>query len=75
MYHKWLQAVGYSLNILQLHTCAVRNVLLAFRELSFIAIFSGSYFEPDTSGILRSRKPKLTDVGIRCADHGTPSIS
>jgi uncharacterized protein involved in response to NO len=24
--------------------------------------------------ILRSRKPKLTVVGIRCADHATPSI-
>jgi hypothetical protein len=22
----------------------------------------------------RSRKPRLTTVGIRCADHGTPSI-
>jgi hypothetical protein len=24
--------------------------------------------------LVRSRKPKLTAVGIRCADHATPSI-
>jgi hypothetical protein len=34
----------------------------------------GRFIPGETDPGLRSRKPRLTDVGIRCADDATPSI-
>jgi hypothetical protein len=36
---------------------------------NLVIVFRGSY-----SSTVRSRKKKLTAMGMRCADHATPSI-
>jgi hypothetical protein len=49
-----------------------KNINKSPQYLTIRLVFSSSYMR--THGLIRSRKPILTAVGIRCADHATPSI-
>jgi hypothetical protein len=57
---------GQVLVQLFLHSSGVWTVL---RTVLVSPVFTGEYI-----GAIRSRKPRLTTVGIRCADHVIPSI-